>query len=330
LESLGTIPGMTAYANKLFYGDNLAVLRESIADESVDLIYLDPPFNSNATYNVLFKAQSGEQSQAQIEAFDDTWHWNDSAERAFDEVVTGKHSEAAGMLKAMRAALGENDMMAYLAMVAVRLIELHRALKPTGSIYLHCDPTASHYIKAMMDSLFGHQNFRNEIIWKRTFAHGGATRWGDIHDVILFYTRSEIYTWNKVLQAHDPNYIDTKYRFVDERGCYRLVVLTGPGKTKGASGQPWRGYDPSAAGRHWAVPRQAIEALREEGVAIPADLHEQLELLFQCGFVRFPEKGRSGGLGVPEFKLYLEKGQPIQDIITDIPPVNSQAKERLG
>ena len=151
---------MTAFANKLFYGDNLALLRESIADESVDLIYLDPPFNSNATYNILFKALSGEKSPAQIEAFDDTWHWNDSAERAFDEVLTGKHSDAAVMLKAMRSALGENDMM------AVRLIELHRVLKPTGSLYLHCDPVASHHLKLLLDAIFGLGGFLNKVIWK--------------------------------------------------------------------------------------------------------------------------------------------------------------------
>jgi site-specific DNA-methyltransferase (adenine-specific) len=128
-------------SNELYYGDNLAVLKESIKDESVDLIYLDPPFNSNANYNLLFKSPAGEDSQAQIEAFEDSWHWNESAERAFDEVMTGQHSDAATMLRAMRAALGENDMMAYLAMMAVRLIELHRVLKQTGSLYLHCDPT---------------------------------------------------------------------------------------------------------------------------------------------------------------------------------------------
>jgi len=151
-------------SNKLFYGDNLTVLRDSIPDESVDLIYLDPHFNSSASYNVLFKAPSGEQSQAQIEAFDDTWHWNESAERAFDEVLTGQHSDAAIMLKAMRSALGENDMMAYLAMMAVRLVELHRVLRPTGSLHLHCDPTASHYLKILLDAVFDKSNYRNEII----------------------------------------------------------------------------------------------------------------------------------------------------------------------
>jgi site-specific DNA-methyltransferase (adenine-specific) len=149
--------------NKLFYGDNLGVLREHVRDESVDLIYLDPPFNSDASYNVLFKAPSGERSKAQIEAFEDTWHWNDSAELAFDEVLKSQHSDAATMLRAMRSALGENDMMAYLAMMSIRLIELHRVLKETGSIYLHCDPTASHYLKILMDSIFGNKQLQNEI-----------------------------------------------------------------------------------------------------------------------------------------------------------------------
>jgi site-specific DNA-methyltransferase (adenine-specific) len=172
-------------ANELFYGDNLAVLRESIATESVDLIYLDPPFNSNASYNVLFKAPSGEQAAAQIEAFEDTWHWNESAARAFDEVEKGQHSDATKMLLAMRSMLGENDMMAYLAMMAVRLIELHRVLKPTGSIFLHCDPVASHYLKILLDAVFGPELFRTEIIWKRTSAYGNAdVSYGDVTDTM--------------------------------------------------------------------------------------------------------------------------------------------------
>jgi site-specific DNA-methyltransferase (adenine-specific) len=167
-------------SNQLFYGDNLQVLREHIKDESVDLIYLDPPFNSAANYNVLFRAPSGEQSQAQIEAFEDTWHWNDSAALAFDEVINGKNTDAAHMLRAMRSFLGENDMMAYLAMMAARLIELHRVLKPTGSLYLHCDPTASHYLRVLLDAVFGPQQFLSELIWKRSHAHNSARRWGPI------------------------------------------------------------------------------------------------------------------------------------------------------
>jgi adenine specific DNA methylase Mod len=141
--------------NHLYYGDNLEILRADIRDESVDLIYLDPPFNSQATYNVLFHAPTGERSQAQIEAFEDTWHWNESAERAFDEVVQSGNTDAAEMLRAMRAFLKENDVMAYLTMMAVRLLELHRVLKSTGSIYLHCDPVAGHYLKVLMDAIFG-------------------------------------------------------------------------------------------------------------------------------------------------------------------------------
>jgi site-specific DNA-methyltransferase (adenine-specific) len=176
--------------NALYYGDNLEVLRNSIADESVDLIYLDPPFNSNASYNVLFKSPKGASSEAQIEAFEDTWHWNIYAEQAFDETITSGNTDAAELLRAMRAALGENDMMAYLAMMAIRLIELHRVLRPTGSLYLHCDPTASHYLKVLMDGVFGPSNFRNEIVWKRTTSHNDArNKYGDVADKILYYSR---------------------------------------------------------------------------------------------------------------------------------------------
>lgn len=320
---------MNPSGDALFYGDNLDILRNHIEDESVDLVYLDPPFNSNANYNVLFRAPDGSQSQSQIVAFDDTWHWTDSAEAAFDDVMRSGHSDAAEMLRAMRAVLKENDMMAYLAMMAVRLIELHRVLKPTGSLYLHCDPTASHYLKILLDAVFGVMNYRNEVIWKRTHAHGGAVRWGDVHDTILFFSKTKKFTWNKIFQALDVDYIDDKYRFIDARGRYRLVVLTGPGVTKGASSQPWQGYDPTSAGRHWAVPRASLDLLRAEGLVIPDDLLGQLDLLFEHDLIRVPKK-KDGSVGVPEFKKYLPEGQSIQDIIDDIPPINSQAAERLG
>src|SRR5689334_5947189 len=165
-----------AMPNALYFGDNLDVLRQSIKDESVDLIYLDPPFNSNANYNVLFRSPTGERSHAQIEAFEDTWHWTDDAEQAFDEVMRSGKTDAAELLRAMRSFLKENDMMAYLAMMAVRFLELHRVLKDTGSLYLHCDTTASHYLKMMLDSVFGPTLFLNEIIWKRTHSHGNVGR----------------------------------------------------------------------------------------------------------------------------------------------------------
>jgi DNA modification methylase len=314
--------------NLLFYGDNLDVLRRHIGDESVDLVYLDPPFKSEQNYNVLFAEKDGTRSAAQIRIFGDTWEWDQSAAAAYEETVERGGRVAEAML-AFRTLLGGNDMLAYLAMMAPRLGELRRVLRTTGSLYLHCDPTASHYLKLLLDSVFGPEQFRNELIWKRTFAHGGATRWGDVHDVLLFYTKSDDYTWNRILQAHDEDYLVDKYRFSDERGRYRLVVLTGPGTTKGASGQPWRGYDPTNAGRHWAVPKRAVAMLRAEGLAIPEDLHAQLDLLYEQGLIRFPLKA-SGKEGVPEFKMYLPAGQPAQDLILDVPPINSQAQERLG
>ena len=195
----------TPAVNTLFYGDNLDILREYIADESVDLIYLDPPFNSNATYNVLFHAPTGEASQSQIEAFEDSWHWNAAAEDAFDRVIKSGNSDAAEMLRAMRSFLKENDMMAYLAMMAVRLLELHRVLKPTGSLYLHCDPTASHYLKVLLDAVFGKRRYINEIIWLRANAHNFKTRyWPRQHDIILFYGKSDEATINPQYEPYGP------------------------------------------------------------------------------------------------------------------------------
>ena len=156
--------------NKLYYGDNLDVLRTHIADESVDLIYLDPPFNSNAGYNVLFKDHGGAGADASIEAFDDTWTWGDSAKDALLDIAASTNRPLQVMMEAMRTAIGENPLMAYLAMMAVRLVELHRVLKPTGSLYLHCDPTASHYLKLVLDAVFGAENYINEISWRRTTA----------------------------------------------------------------------------------------------------------------------------------------------------------------
>ena len=182
--------------NTLFYGDNLIILREHIPSESVDLIYLDPPFNSSRNYNVLFKDEHGTESEAQIEAFEDTWHWNLAAEHTYTDLLTEAPDHVAKMIESLRDFIGENQMMAYLVMMAARLVELHRVLKPTGSLYLHCDPTASHYLKIILDTIFGAQNFLSEIIWKRTSAHSSANRAGPVNDTLLFYSKSANYTWN--------------------------------------------------------------------------------------------------------------------------------------
>ena len=181
----------TDWKNQLYFGDNLDILRNHVANASVDLIYLDPPFNSNANYNVLFQEKSGQQSAAQITAFEDTWHWSLDSESAYQDVVTNAPGKLSDLLQAMRSFLGDNDMMAYLTMMAQRMVELHRVLKDTGSIYLHCDPTASHYLKLLMDSVFGSTNFRNEITWVRSLPHNDARRFGRSRDSIFWYGRSE-------------------------------------------------------------------------------------------------------------------------------------------
>src|SRR6266508_2789997 len=200
--------------NSLYYGDNLDVLRRYVKDETVDLVYLDPPFNSIQDYNVLFGERNGHRAAAQIRAFEDTWTWDETASRAYEEIVEagGRVSET---MQAFRRLLGESDMLAYLSMMAPRLIELRRVLKPTGSIYLHCDPTASHYLKLLMDAVFGPTSFKNEIVWKRTSAHNDPEKWGRIHDVLLFYTKSDEHTWNQLFLKYDPLYLETFLVSVD-------------------------------------------------------------------------------------------------------------------
>lgn len=191
--------------NRLYYGDNLEWLAnpKAFPDACVDLVYLDPPFNSNATYSQLFKSPDGKTADSQIDAFEDTWSWGVSAEAAYDRVMKGANTDVAQLLSAMRGFLHDNAMMAYLAMMAARLVELHRVLKDTGSLYLHCDPTASHYLKLVLDGVFGPTNFVNEIAWQRSAPKGHAfTRFASAHDVILFYHRSSSARWNPAYLAH--------------------------------------------------------------------------------------------------------------------------------
>jgi DNA modification methylase len=297
-------------SNILYYGDNLDVLRRYVKDESIDLVYLDPPFKSNQDYNVLFAEKDGSMAASQIRAFEDTWQWDQSAEKSYQDVVEagGRLSEA---VQSLRQYLGTNDIMAYLSMMAPRLKELHRVLKPTGSIYLHCDPTASHYLKTLMDAICGPGNFRNEIIWKRTSAHSSARRCGPVHDVLLFYAKGEGYTWNQQYQPYDPGYIETFFDHVDPDGKrWKRMDLTGAGTRNGETGQVWRGIDVTAKGRHWAYPPSELDKL---------DAAER---------IHWPAK--EGGM--PRLKQYIEDmpGVPLQDVWTDLPPLHNLAAERLG
>lgn len=294
-------------SNRLYFGDNLDVLRNEIKDESIDLIYLDPPFNSQASYNVLFKAPSGAESHAQVEAFEDTWHWGESAERAFDEVMRSGRTDAAELLRAMRAFLRENDMMAYLTMLAVRLIELHRALKPTGSLYLHCDPTASHYIKILLDAIFGTNRFLNEIVWKRTSAHNDPKRFGKISDRLLFYSKSIDKTFNLVPGDYSPEQLG-RYKYKDIGGLYRAENLTAPHFSTSRTIE-WRSVHPGAD-RQW---RFSIE---------------ELERLYKQGRILLQRDGRPRKDGLKEY-LHESQGPKLQDIWTDI-GMGPTTGERLG
>ena len=312
--------------NVLYYGDNLEILRRYIEAESVDLVYLDPPFKSDQDYNILFAERNGSQAAAQIKAFEDTWHWDKISAAAYQEIVETGPTRVSQVMQAFRTFLGENDMMAYLAMMAPRLVELHRVLKPTGSIYLHCDPTAGAHLRLLMDAVFGPVNFKNEIVWKRTHAHGGAIKFGPVHDEILYYSKTGDYKWNPQHVPYSPEYISNFFKFTDPDGRrYRLTILTGSGVRKGSSGHPWRGIDPTSIGRHWAVPgyvRELLSNLKTDKV------QEALDRLEDIGRIVWPKKVG----GTPSFKQYLDdmEGAGIQDVWTDIPPISSQAKERLG
>jgi len=316
----------SAWENKLYFGDNLGVLREYVGEETVDLIYLDPPFNSNATYNVLFQEQSGEKSVAQITAFEDTWHWGIESEYAYHEVVKEGPKRLADLLQAMRSFLGQNDMMAYLTMMAQRMVELHRVLKPTGSIYLHCDPTASHYLKLLMDAVFGPRNFLSEIVWKRTYAHGSSQKYGPVHDTLLFYSKSNHYLWTSLKSEHDPDYIDQHFTYTDQvtGRKFQPITLTGSGIRYGDSGKPWKGIDPTKTKRHWALPSAIIEKLGIEDVTVQG----KLDALDAASMIYWPSK--SGG--TPRLKWYTDQleGVALPDIWSDIPPISARAAERLG
>ncbi len=300
---------MGNWKNQLYFSDNLEVLRQHIPVGSVDLIYLDPPFNSNATYNMLFKEPSGEQSAAQIAAFEDTWKWGPQAEEAFDEAVMAGPPPLAELLKALHQVLGRSNMLAYLSMMAVRLVEMHRVLKPTGSLFLHCDPTASHYIKLVLDNIFSAKNFRNEIIWERSQPKGHATtRFSRAHDTIFFYSKSEKTVFNPQFTEHDPAYLERFYRYVEpETGRrYRLGDLTNPNKER-----PNLNYEfPPGSGtvRVWRWTQERMMKAWKEGRVVIAEG------------------------GVAREKRYLDEmsGTLVKDIWYDIEHLHGSSNEYMG
>lgn len=298
---------MAGWKNQLYFGDNLQIMRDYIGEESVDLVYLDPPFNSKATYNVLFHEKDGKDSPAQITAFEDTWHWDQAAEATYWELVKEGPKKVADLTQALRRSLGSNDMMAYLVNMTIRLVEMRRVLKSSGTLYLHADPTASHYLKHVLDAIFGPDKFANEIIWKRTSAKGLAfTRFASNHDVILRYLKGNKATWNPQYAEHDPEYLEKFYRFVEpETGRrYRLDNLANPNKNR-----PNLTYEFLGVTRVWRWTKERMQKAYEDGLVI---------------------QNKPGG--VPALKRYLDEqeGTPVGDVWTDIKPVQSQAAERLG
>jgi DNA modification methylase len=301
------------WKDKLFFGDNLDVLKKYIPNEVVDLVYIDPPFNSGANYNVLFKPTTEQASKetAQIQAFEDTWTWSAEADATYHGIISGTITtdpipeEVVTLAGALYSFLKTSSMMAYLVMMIPRLVELRRVLKPTGSIYVHCDPTASHYLKLLMDGVFGTANFRNELIWQRTSSHNDSKKWAAVHDTLLYYSKTPNVTWNSVFTEYDDKYVEGFYRFNDARGRYRLdhIIRSASMGPRPNLAYEYKGYLPAWG---WRVNKEKLE----------------------------DSEGRIAwsGTGRPYLKRYLseQKGTPIKSVITDIPPLSAQSAEKLG
>lgn len=297
------------HPNSLYYGDNLNVLRQSIADESVDLIYLDPPFNSDRDYNILFSSPKGASSEAQITAFEDSWHWGEQAESEFNEIMRQSNTAVAEMMDALRRFLGEDDIMAYLTMMTNRLLELHRVLKPTGSLYLHCDPTASHYLKIVLDGIFGRKQFGSEITWQRHNSHNDSkNKYGAVTDTIFFYVK-EKHSLQLPRTDLSKKYVKNFYRHNDGdgRGLYQLADMASPSPRPNMMYE-WQGYAFPKKG--WRYERDTMQKLHDEGrIYYPADKKQR-----------------------PRLKRYLNEnqGKPITNLWTDIKPLTGAAAESLG
>lgn len=299
--------------NTLYYGDNQDILREYIKDESIDLIYLDPPFNSSKNYNVLFGEKNGTQSHAQIGAFEDTWHWDIKAERTYQEIVEKLPIKIASLIQALRSFLGENDMMAYLVMMAIRIFELRRILKNTGSIYLHCDPTASHYLKLLMDAVFGANNFRNEIVWKRASAHNDPRKCGKIHDILFFYSKTYIYNWNPQYTPYSSEYLNTEWHLLPSGRYYKSENMLDPRNSMTE-------YDFMGTKARWRTSYEKIMELWKAPQTEVPNSHGRIKL------------GRDGKPIKRCRIIFLDElpGIPLQSIWSDILSLRGGATERLG
>ncbi|MFZ5820349.1 MAG: site-specific DNA-methyltransferase, partial [Chloroflexota bacterium] len=300
--------------NSLFYGDNLPILREYLPDESIDLVYLDPPFNSNRSYNVLFKDEGGQEADAQITAFEDTWHWGRDAERTYHDIIQNAPSRAAVMLGALREFIGTNQMMAYLVMMTARLIELHRVLKPTGSLYLHCDPTASHYLKIVLDTIFGVQNFRNEVTWKRSSAHNDPTsRFGRISDILLFYTKSDKAAFNKLFTPYSKEYLSSEWKLLPSGRYYKAENMLDPQNRM-------QEYDFMGTKARWrTIPEKMMDLWNAPQTEVP-NSHGRIKL---------------GEDGKPTKRcriIFLDEmqGVPLQDLWDDINYIAGGSAESMG
>lgn len=331
--------------NHLYYGDNLEVLRKYIRDESIDLCYIDPPFNSKRNYNQIYN-NLGKEDLAQSQAFMDTWTWDKLAEKGFGEIIDNNRGifthQTIKLILGLRSVLNESSLIAYLISITLRVAEIYRALKPTGSFFFHCDPTSSHYIKLVLDSIFlpNGGEFQNEITWKRAFAHcdtkQGMKRCGNIKDNIFFYTKSKNYNWNTIFTEYKLDYLDSEYRHVDKDGRnYKQTDLTAA-KPGGDTSYEWR------------VKRE----LKEESNWI-ADLNDdylnpdpnwqykgvtpyrnRYWAYSKENMIQFAIQGKlfHRKTGMPRLKQYSEEmvGIPLQNIWDDIPPLTTHDKERLG
>ena len=326
----------------LFISDNLPVLRR-LPDACIDLIATDPPFNAKRVFN----APLG--SKAARQRFDDRWRWDEVTDE-WNHVIAAQNPavkeviEAAALIEGGRVdphtldistGLVKNSMAAFLCWMAPRLIEMRRVLKPTGSIYLHCDDAADSYLRLLMDAIFGRKQFRNAIIWQRMPGRTAGKQFGRVHDSILFYVNGSAYTWNQEFAPHDPEYVKRAYRNKDQIGRWQSDQLTASDRSDGESGIPWRGIDPGKVGNHWRTPTQGgmNDFIRKHNLipdwpdAYPS-VHDRLDALDAAGLIHWPRIGK----GMPRLKRYLAstKGTAICDIFTDIPFLTAASKEKTG